>query len=61
LHETLLAERNEERATLLVDPTRSDGRLKAVYESWGYRDIGAQQPFDDSPIFATMLRDPLHQ
>ncbi|MEH0419447.1 N-acetyltransferase [Streptomyces sp. B21-083] len=61
LHETLLAERDEERATLLVDPTRSEGRLKAVYESWGYRDIGAQQPFDDSPVFATMLRDPLRQ
>ncbi|MFI5799049.1 N-acetyltransferase [Streptomyces sp. NPDC051677] len=61
LHEKLLAERHEERATLLVDPTRSDGRLKAVYESWGYRDIGEQQPFDDSPVFATMLRDPLRQ
>lgn len=61
LHETLLVERHEDRATLLVDPTRSEGRLKRVYESWGYRDIGAQQPFDDSPVFATMLRDPLHQ
>ncbi|MFC4507015.1 MULTISPECIES: N-acetyltransferase [Streptomyces] len=61
LHEHLLTERNEERATLLVDPTRSDGRLKAVYESWGYRDVGKQQPFADSPVFATMLRDPLHQ
>lgn len=61
LHETLLAKRNEERATLLVDPTRSDGRLKAVYASWGYRDIGEQQPFDDSPVFATMMRDPLRQ
>lgn len=61
LHETLLAERNEERATLLVDPSRSDGRLKAVYESWGYQDIGEQQPFDDSPVFATMMRDPLRQ
>ena len=59
LHETLLAERDEERATLLVDPTRSEGRLKAVYESWGYRDIGDQQQFDESPVFATMLRDPL--
>ncbi|HLL36644.1 MAG TPA: N-acetyltransferase [Streptomyces sp.] len=59
LHEALLAERTERRATLLVDPTRSDGRLKAVYESWGYQDIGEQQPFPDSPVFATMVRDPL--
>ncbi|MET9734744.1 N-acetyltransferase [Streptomyces sp. NPDC006458] len=61
LHETLLAERSEERATLLVDASRSDGRLRAVYESWGYRDIGPQQPFDDSPVFATMMRDPLKE
>ncbi|MFJ4683874.1 N-acetyltransferase [Streptomyces sp. NPDC088789] len=61
LHEKLLAERTEARATLLVDPGSSGGRVKAVYESWGYRDIGPQQPFDDSPTFATMLRDPLHR
>ncbi|MFJ2349611.1 N-acetyltransferase [Streptomyces antimycoticus] len=59
LHETLLAERTEKRATLLVDPTRSNGRLKAVYESWGYQDVGEQQPFSNSPVFATMVRDPL--
>ncbi|MER5376253.1 N-acetyltransferase [Streptomyces sp. NPDC002553] len=61
LHEELLAQRQEQRVTLLVNPVLSDGRLKAVYESWGYKQIGSQQPFDDSPVFATMLRDPLHQ
>ncbi|HZG06070.1 MAG TPA: N-acetyltransferase [Streptomyces sp.] len=61
LHEALLARRTEERATLLVDPTRSDGRLKAVYESWGYEEVGRQQPFPDSPVFAAMVRDPLHR
>lgn len=61
LHEELLSQRQEDRVTLLVNPALSDGRLKAVYESWGYQQIGRQQPFDDSPVFATMLRDPLRR
>ncbi|WP_329223471.1 N-acetyltransferase [Streptomyces sp. NBC_01485] len=61
LHEELLSQRQERRVTLLVNPALSDGRLKAVYESWGYKQIGRQQPFDDSPVFATMVRDPLRQ
>lgn len=60
LHEELLTGRTEDRVTLLVDPTRSEGRLKAVYESWGYREIGRQQPFPDSPVFAAMMREPMH-
>ncbi|MFI9155741.1 N-acetyltransferase [Streptomyces sp. NPDC053367] len=61
LHEELLSQRQEQRVTLLVNPALSDGRLKAVYESWGYKQIGSQQPFEDSPVFATMMRDPLAQ
>jgi hypothetical protein len=61
LHEELLSQRQEQRVTLLVNPALSDGRLKAVYESWGYEQIGSQQPFDDSPVFATMMRNPLRQ
>ncbi|MCX5182624.1 GNAT family N-acetyltransferase [Streptomyces sp. NBC_00268] len=59
LHEQLLGERQEQRVTLLVNPLLSDGRLKAVYESWGYKPVGSQQPFADSPVFASMMRDPL--
>lgn len=59
IHEELLSGRTEERVTLLVNPQRADGRLKAVYESWGYKEIGQQQPFPDSPVFAAMMRDPL--
>ncbi|MDX2758381.1 N-acetyltransferase [Streptomyces europaeiscabiei] len=61
LHEELLSQRQEQRVTLLVNPALSSGRLKAVYESWGYKQVGNQQPFDDSPVFASMVRDPLHQ
>ncbi|GAA2473113.1 hypothetical protein GCM10010388_77120 [Streptomyces mauvecolor] len=54
IHEELLHGRPEERVTLLVDPTHA--KVKALYESWGYHNIGDQQPFPDSPVYATMLR-----
>ncbi|MFE0422324.1 N-acetyltransferase [Streptomyces sp. NPDC058953] len=56
LHDTWLAGRTEERVTLLVDPRSGDGKVKAVYESWGYEKLGEQQPFPDSPRFAAMIR-----
>lgn len=54
IHEALLSERTEERVTLLVESTHP--KVRSLYESWGYRSIGDQQPFEDSPIYATMLR-----
>lgn len=56
LHEELLAGRQEERVTLLVNPKAGDGKVQAVYEAWGYEQIGEQQPFPDSPRFAAMMR-----
>ncbi|MFI1868402.1 GNAT family N-acetyltransferase [Streptomyces jumonjinensis] len=56
LHEAWLSQRHEERVTLLVNPAAGDGAVQAVYEAWGYRKIGEQQPFPDSPVFASMLR-----
>lgn len=61
IQEELVSGRTEQRVTLLVNPAHSDGRLKAVYESWGYEEIGQQQPFPDSPVFSAMMRDPLHR
>lgn len=54
LHETLLTGRVEERVTLLVDP--ANVKVKALYESWGYHNVGPQQPFPDSPRYATMVK-----
>ncbi|MCX2968225.1 MULTISPECIES: GNAT family N-acetyltransferase [Streptomyces] len=56
LHEAWLSQRSEQRVTLLVNPAAGDGAVQAVYEAWGYRKIGEQQPFPDSPRFAAMLR-----
>ncbi|ARZ67960.1 hypothetical protein SMD11_2309 [Streptomyces albireticuli] len=54
IHEELLTGRPEERVTLLVEPTHV--KVKALYERWGYEDIGDQRPFPDAPVYATMLR-----
>ena len=61
LHEHLLAPRTEQRVTLLVNPKAGGGKVQAVYERWGYEKIGEQQPFPDSPVFAIMMRNPLHR
>ncbi|MCC3768176.1 GNAT family N-acetyltransferase [Streptomyces sp. UNOC14_S4] len=54
LHDELLAGRQEERVTLLVDPDHP--KVKALYEEWDYQHIGHQQPFPDSPLYAVMLK-----
>jgi GNAT superfamily N-acetyltransferase len=54
IHEELLAGRQEKRVTLLVDPRNAS--VKRLYESWHYQHIGDQQPFPDSPLYATMVR-----
>ncbi|MFI9724632.1 GNAT family N-acetyltransferase [Streptomyces sp. NPDC052396] len=60
LHDELLAGHTEERVTLLVNPAAGNGKVKAVYENWGYEEASKQQPFKDSPVFAIMTR-PLRQ
>jgi len=54
IHEELLAGRDEERVTLLVEPEHP--KVKALYEEWGYRHIGDQQPFPDAPLYGSMVR-----
>ncbi|MGV9422771.1 GNAT family N-acetyltransferase [Streptomyces sp. NPDC003656] len=55
LHRGLMETRTENLAALLVDVTHP--KVQALYESWGYRKIGEDQPFPDSPVFAVMLVD----
>ncbi|MFV5998893.1 GNAT family N-acetyltransferase [Streptomyces sp. NPDC056231] len=56
LHEVWLTHWAEERVTLLVNLLNGDDAVQAVYEAWGYRKLGDQQPFADSPVFSVMLR-----
>ncbi|GAA0443747.1 hypothetical protein GCM10009544_03230 [Streptomyces stramineus] len=54
LHDELLSGRSEERVTLLVNPQRP--RVVTLYQAWGYQEVGRQQPFPDSLVFACMTR-----
>jgi GNAT superfamily N-acetyltransferase len=55
LHEALVADRSEAMAVLSVDVEHP--KVQTLYESWGYRKVGLDRPFEDSPLFAIMVRD----
>ncbi|MET9915385.1 GNAT family N-acetyltransferase [Streptomyces sp. NPDC006476] len=56
LHDALLAERTEERATLLV--RQSHPKVHALYESWGWKTIGDLRPrIEHAPLMHAMLLD----
>ncbi len=53
LHDTLLAARGEERATLLVRPENAAARL---YARWGWRKIGELRPgWPDAPLYDALM------
>ncbi|MEV0843595.1 GNAT family N-acetyltransferase [Actinocatenispora sera] len=54
LHDALLARRPEQRATLLVRP---DNPVRDAYLRWGWRVLGRNQPYPDSPVYDAMVRD----
>ncbi|TQE28087.1 acetyltransferase [Streptomyces ipomoeae] len=55
LQEALLKERTEDLAVPLVDVTHP--KVQALYESWGYAEVGERQPFADSPVYAVMVKE----
>jgi GNAT superfamily N-acetyltransferase len=55
VHDALMRDRPEPRASLLVD--RTHPRVRAAYERWGYRAVATAQPFPDSPAFDAMVLD----
>ncbi|BCJ65711.1 GNAT family N-acetyltransferase [Polymorphospora rubra] len=59
LHDTLLAGRPEERATLTVQPTAVDTQV--IYRHWGWRKVGQVEGGPDAaaPVFDVYLRDSL--
>ncbi|GFH38310.1 hypothetical protein SCWH03_45520 [Streptomyces pacificus] len=56
IHDALLAIRDEPYVTLMVSPAAGDGKVHALYESWGYEDIGQSQPSPASAILTVMIR-----
>ena len=55
LHDALLADRPEHRATLLVDPGNTPART--AYLSWGWQLLGHLQPFPDAPVYDALVVD----
>ena len=56
LHDAFLAAREEPFVTLMVNSAAGDGKVHALYESWGYEDIGQSQPSPASPVLTVMIR-----
>ncbi|MFF9781627.1 GNAT family N-acetyltransferase [Streptomyces nigrescens] len=56
IHDDLLADRSEPYATLMVNPAAGDGKVRRLYEGWGYAVIGEVQPSPESPVLACMAR-----
>lgn len=56
IHDALLATREEPYVTLMVNKAAGDGKVHALYRSWGYEDIGHSQPSAGSPILTVMIR-----
>ncbi|KUM97362.1 acetyltransferase [Streptomyces yokosukanensis] len=56
MHDALLAERTEPYVTLMVNSAAGDGKVRALYQSWGYEDIGHSQPSAASPVLTVMIR-----
>ncbi|MBT2387502.1 GNAT family N-acetyltransferase [Streptomyces sp. ISL-11] len=54
LHDALLVSRNEELGTILVDPKNAPART--AYYSWGWEKLGDIQPFDNSPVFESLVK-----
>lgn len=55
LHDALLADRSEERATLLVKPDNVPACT--AYLSWGWQCFGRVQPFEDAPVYDALMRE----
>ncbi len=53
LHDALIQDRAEERATLLVLPENVPAR--SAYLSWGWYKLGELQPFADAPVYDAMM------
>lgn len=53
IHDALMASRKEERATLLVH--KEHGKVRALYEQWGYQEAGECVPFEGAPELCAMV------
>ncbi|MFJ2556490.1 MULTISPECIES: GNAT family N-acetyltransferase [unclassified Streptomyces] len=56
IFDAFLATREEPYVTLMVNPAAGDGKVHALYRSWGFEGIGQSQPSAASPLLTVMIR-----
>ncbi|MFJ5098686.1 GNAT family N-acetyltransferase [Streptomyces sp. NPDC088557] len=56
VHDALLAGRGEAYVSLMVNAAAGDGKVRRVYESWGYTAIGTSRPSPGAPVLTSMIR-----
>jgi ribosomal protein S18 acetylase RimI-like enzyme len=54
LHDELIRNRLEDRATILVRP---ENPARVTYLHWGYKVVGRLQPYPDSPVYDALILD----
>ncbi|MGA5701749.1 hypothetical protein [Peterkaempfera bronchialis] len=52
----MVTRRPEQQVTLMVNPAAGDGKVLALYESWGDKAINEVQPHPDAPPLAAVIR-----
>jgi GNAT superfamily N-acetyltransferase len=57
LHETLLDGQAVERVTLTMRPEPDAAPAQAAYAAWGYRTVGQTRPWNDAPVYDSMVLD----
>ncbi|NUS17013.1 MAG: GNAT family N-acetyltransferase [Streptomyces sp.] len=55
IHDVLMGDRPEPRASLFVE--RANNRARAMYERWGYRAVATALPTPDAPLYDAMVLD----
>jgi hypothetical protein len=53
IHDELMHQRPEDRASLFVETAHP--KVRSLYERWGYEKVGQSQPFPDSPRYDVMV------
>lgn len=56
LHDALLAGRPETQVSLMVNPLNQDGKVQALYASWGYGAVGTARSSPEAPALTVMVR-----
>ncbi|MEU5425993.1 GNAT family N-acetyltransferase [Streptomyces olivoreticuli] len=57
LHARLLEGLEAERVTLTMRPEPEAASAQVAYANWGYRKIGRTQPWDEAPVYDSMILD----